>query len=72
MILVPNKEEQQMPKLDMTLEKTPTGTRLPKWMADGVETAARRKRVSESDVIRWAIELWLDTEGFDTPAAENA
>lgn len=61
-----------MPKLDTELEKTPTGVRLPKWMATSVASAAKKQRVTDSHIIRWAVEDWLEREGYQTTLAESA
>lgn len=56
-----------MARMDTELEKTPTAVRLPKWMGSRLEQAAQNERVTESHIIRWAVEEWLAREGYRTP-----
>lgn len=44
--------------------------RTPQWMADGLDTLAKKSRVPMAVVVRWAVEDWLTREGI-TPDAEQ-
>lgn len=60
-----------MPKLDTEL-KAQSVVRMPTWMADSVEAAALKNRVTASHIVRWAVEDWLERNGHQTPLAEIA